>query len=44
MPQDATPNAPHNAVSVNGRAYEITDHAYDCLLYTSDAADERVRV
>jgi len=33
MPQDATPqNTPHNAVQVNGRAYEITDHAYDVLV------------
>ncbi|MGD2024467.1 MAG: succinate dehydrogenase flavoprotein subunit [Methyloceanibacter sp.] len=32
MPQDATPNAPHNAFHVNGRAYEITDHAYDVIV------------
>ncbi|MEM7397495.1 MAG: succinate dehydrogenase flavoprotein subunit [Pseudomonadota bacterium] len=32
MPQDATPNTPHNAVNVNGRAYEITDHAYDVIV------------
>ena len=32
MPQDATPNAPHNAFQVNGRAYEITDHAYDVIV------------
>jgi succinate dehydrogenase flavoprotein subunit len=33
MPQDATPqNTPHNAVQVNGRAYPITDHAYDVIV------------
>ncbi len=33
MPQDATPqNTPHNAVNVNGRAYDITDHAYDVIV------------
>jgi succinate dehydrogenase flavoprotein subunit len=33
MPQDATPqNTPHNAVQVNGRAYEIIDHAYDVIV------------
>ena len=32
MPQDATPTTPHNAVTVNGRAYEITDHAYDVIV------------
>ncbi len=33
MPQDATPqNPPHNAVQVNGRAYPITDHAYDVIV------------
>ena len=32
MPQDATPNTLHNAVTVNGRAYEITDHAYDVIV------------
>ena len=34
MPQDATPHdtPPHNAVQVNGRAYPITDHAYDVVV------------
>ena len=32
MPQDATPTTPHNAVTVKGRAYEITDHAYDVIV------------
>ncbi len=33
MPQDATPqDTPHNAVNVNGRAYEITSHAYDVIV------------
>ena len=32
MPQDATPTTPHNAVTVNGRAYEVTDHAYDFIV------------
>ena len=33
MPQDATPqNPPRNAVHVNGRAYPITDHAYDVIV------------
>ena len=32
MPQDANPNTPHNALNVNGRAYEITDHAYDVIV------------
>ncbi|MEX0745317.1 MAG: succinate dehydrogenase flavoprotein subunit [Phycisphaeraceae bacterium] len=34
MPQDATPHdtPPHNAVMVNGRAYPVTDHAYDVVV------------
>jgi succinate dehydrogenase / fumarate reductase flavoprotein subunit len=33
MPEDATSqDTPHNAVAVNGRAYEIIDHAYDVIV------------
>jgi succinate dehydrogenase / fumarate reductase flavoprotein subunit len=34
MPQDATPQeaTPHNVPKINGRAYPITDHAYDVVV------------
>src|SRR5678810_483068 len=44
-PADAPPGAPHPIAALLRKAVVEADrHIYDCLLYTSDAADERSSV
>src|SRR5512132_3116458 len=46
MPQDATPQeaTPHNVPKINGRAYPITDHAYDVVVIGAGGAGLRAVV
>ena len=44
LPVDDLSNAACEAVANNIQGTMALPHPYGCLLYTSDAADERVRV